>query len=124
VNYLYYSSEYSDEFRVYQACGLKEMPVLITDLFMALQKGSPFLDRINDIIDQLIESGIIAYLYKYSPEGKKIIKANSNVSKTVADGYSVLTMNNMQSAFYLFLFGHSLGVITLVMEILYFKMHL
>jgi hypothetical protein len=124
LNYFYYSSEYSDQFKGYQACGLKEISVLVTDLLISLQKGSPLLDRMNYIIAQLIESGIIGFLYKYSPEGKKIIKANSIVSNTLADEYYVLTMNNMQSAFYLLLFGHILGAISFVMEIMYFKMHL
>jgi hypothetical protein len=124
VNYLYYSSKYSEEFRVYQPCRLKEMPVLVTDVLMALQKGSPFLDRVNEILERLIESGIPGHLSKFTPEGKASIKANSNTSKTVADEYCVLTMNYMQSAFYLFLFGHSLGLMSFLMEILYFKLHL
>jgi hypothetical protein len=124
VEYLYYSSEYSDEFMGYEPCLLKEMPVVVTGILMALQKGSPFLGRVNEIIDRLIESGIPVYLKKFSIEAKKLIKEYSNISETVADEYSVLTMNNMQSAFYLLLFGHSLGFISFLMEMLYFKMHL
>jgi hypothetical protein len=124
VKYFYYISEYSDEFRGYQPCLLKEMPVVVTGMLMALQKGSPFLDRVNEILDRLIESGIPEYLKKYSLKAKTIIKGNSENSKTIADDYYVLTMNNMQSAFYLFLFGHSLGLISFIMEMLYFKMHI
>jgi hypothetical protein len=60
--YFYYSSEYSDEFRGYHPCGLKEMSVLVTDLLMTLQKRNHFLNHMNNIIDRLIESGITAYL--------------------------------------------------------------
>jgi hypothetical protein len=119
---MYYNPEYSDEFRGSQPCRLKEMLVLVTDVLMALQKGSPFLDRVNEIIDRLIESGIPGHFWKFSPKGKASIKRNSNTSKTVEDEYDVLTMNNMQSAFYLFLFGHSLGLMSFLMEMLYFKM--
>jgi hypothetical protein len=124
LEYLYYAFESSDKFRGCQACGLKEMPVLVTDLLMALQKGSPFLDRVNEILDRLIESGIPTYWGKTRPEVEKFIKAKSKTSKTVADDYYVLTMNHMQSAFYLFLFGHTLGFISFLMEILYFKIRL
>jgi hypothetical protein len=90
---------------------------------MALHKGSPFLDRVNNIIDGLIESGIPVYLGKSSPQAKELFKANSNYSKNVADEYYVLTMYNMQSSFHLSLFGHSLSLISFLMEMLYFKMH-
>jgi hypothetical protein len=119
VEILYYGS---DEFRGNQACALTETPVLVTDIVIALQKGSPFLDHMNEIIDRLVESGIPAYLAKFSPEGKHYIKSKSIPSKTVADEYYVLTMDNMQCAFYLFLFGHSLGFISFLIEMLYFKM--
>jgi hypothetical protein len=99
------------------------MPVLVADILMMLQKGSPFLDRVNESIGPLIESGIRGYLLKFSPEMKASIKANSKTFETVADDYSVLTVNNMQSAFYLFLFGRSMGLMSFVME-MYFKMHL
>jgi hypothetical protein len=123
VKYMYYNSQYSDEFRGYQPCLLKDMPVLVTDLLMALQKGSPFLDRMNDIIDRLVETGIVAYFGKFSSQAKILFKANSNNSKTVSDKYYVLTMNNMQCAFYLFLLGNSLSLISFLMEMLYFKMY-
>jgi hypothetical protein len=55
----------------YQPSGLKEMPVLVTGMLMAQQKVSPFLGRVNEIIDQLIESGVPDYLKKFSLEAKK-----------------------------------------------------
>jgi hypothetical protein len=70
VEYLYHISEYSDEFMGYQPSGLKEMPVLVTGMLMALQKGSPFLGRVNEIIDRLIEIGVPDYLKKLSLEAK------------------------------------------------------
>ncbi|PNF33402.1 hypothetical protein B7P43_G04163 [Cryptotermes secundus] len=124
VEYLYYGSKYSDKFRGYQPCELKEMPVLVTDLLMVVQKGSIFLDRMNEIICRLVEAGLPAHLYKVSPEARKYFKAISSASKTAAEEYHALTMNNMQSAFYLLLFGHSLGLMSFLMELLYFKMHL
>ncbi|PNF38683.1 hypothetical protein B7P43_G17881 [Cryptotermes secundus] len=124
VDYLYYGSKYSDKFRGSRPGELKEMPVLVTDLLMALQKGSTFLDRVNEIIYRLVESGISIYLMKVSSEERKYFEAKSSVSKIVADEYHALTMNNMQSAFYLLLFGHSLSLISFLMEMLYFKIHL
>jgi hypothetical protein len=121
VEYLYRSSEYSDELKGYKFCPLKDTTVLVTDLLMTVQKGSPFLDRVNEIIGRLVESGIAVYLNKFSPEDKTIKGIKPNMSKSLLDEYSALNMNNMQPAFYLLLFGYSLGLISLVLEILSFK---
>jgi hypothetical protein len=116
VEYLYYGSNYSDEFRGYRPCALKQIPILVTDLLMVLQKGSTFLDHVNEILRRLVESGIPAYLAKVSPSERAFFKAKLSTYKTVADEYSVFSMNNMQSAFYLLLFGHSLGLISFLIE--------
>jgi hypothetical protein len=44
------------------------------------------------------------------------MKRNSNISKTVADECYVLTIINMQSAFCVFLYGHSLVLTSFLME--------
>jgi hypothetical protein len=80
---------------------------------MFLQKGSVFLDRVNEIIYRLVESGIPAYLAKVGAESRIFLKSKSSVSKTEADEYCALSMNHMQSAFYLLLFGHAMGLISL-----------
>jgi hypothetical protein len=75
----------------------------------------------NEIIYRLVESGIPAYLVKVGRESREFLKSKSSISKTEADEYCALSMNHMQSAFYLLLFGHSLGLISFLMEMLYLK---
>jgi hypothetical protein len=123
VEFILHGSKYSDEFGGYQYCGLTETPVLVTDLLMALPKGSPFLDHVNKVIDRLVESGIAAHLDSDIPEAKTFLKGKSRISECLVDEYSVLTMQNMQPPFHLLLFGHCLGLITFLAEILYFKLH-
>jgi hypothetical protein len=123
MEFLYKFFPVSNEIKGYQACVLKGMPALVTDTVMALQKGSPLLDRMNEIIDRLVESGILAYFAQPLPEVEQYIKAKSSSSKYVADNYCVLSMNHLQSAFYLLLFGHSLGFITFLVEMMYFKIY-
>jgi hypothetical protein len=124
VEYFYFVSKLSDKFRGYQPCTLKEMSVQVTDLLMVLQKGSIFLDRVNEIIYRLVESGFPAYFVEVVRESREFLKAKSSSSKTEADEYCALTMNHMQSAFYLLLFGRALGLISFLMEMFYFKMKL
>jgi hypothetical protein len=123
VDYLFYNSEYSDELKDYQYCGLKETPVLVTELLMTLQKGSPFLNRMNELIDRLRESGIASYLERFSPEAKSFRKTKSSTYNSLLDEYYALNMSNMQPAFLLLLFGHSLGLISFLFEMLYFKVY-
>jgi hypothetical protein len=123
VGYMYHGSKHSDEFRGHEPCGLTEAPVLVTDILMALQKGSPLLDRVNEITARLVESGIPTYLEKFEPGGKLVFNPKSNTSNTIADEYSILTMKNMQPAFCLFLFGQALALVTFLMELLCLKFH-
>jgi hypothetical protein len=53
MEYLYYSSEYSDQVKDFKNCELISTPVLVTILGTALQKGSPLLVRVNEIIADL-----------------------------------------------------------------------
>jgi hypothetical protein len=76
MEYLFHSSEYSAELKDYQYCGLKEPPVLVTDLVMTLQKGGPFLDRMNEIFDRFRESGITEYLRHSSRKRNPSAKRN------------------------------------------------
>jgi hypothetical protein len=124
MDILYYNSEYSGELKDYPYCLLKETPVLVTDELMTLQKGSPFLNRMNEIIGRLTESGMATYLEKFNPETKSFKKTNPISSLALLDEYSPLNINNMQPAFFLFIFGNSLGLVSFLLEILYFKVYL
>jgi hypothetical protein len=124
VDYLYYSSQFSDEYGNHQVCRIKDNPVLLTDIVMLLQKGSPLLERVNEIIDRVLESGILNHWFKDSIEAQVIMKSVSNSTTTLADEFYELNTKHMQSAFYLLFFGEGLGLISLLMELLYFRMHL
>jgi hypothetical protein len=90
---------------------------------MILKKGGVFLDRVNEIIYRLVESGISAYFVNFGTESKEFFKAKSSASRTESDEYCALPMNHIQSAFYLLLFRHALCLISFLM-VMYFKMQL
>jgi hypothetical protein len=98
--------------------------VEVTDQVMTLQKGSPFLERVNEIIGRLTEGGIIAYLQNFIPGSKPFRKSKPIASNSLLDEYSALKTNNLQPAFYLLLFGHCLGLICFLMEMVYYKIQL
>jgi hypothetical protein len=78
---------------------------------------------VNEIIARLIEGGIPTYLTQFIPETKSFLKAKPVASNSLLDEYSALNMNNLQPAFYLLLFGHFLGLISFLLEVLYFKIY-
>jgi hypothetical protein len=124
LEYLYSSSKYSDELKGLEYCALRRTPVLVTDLLLALQKGSPFLDCMNEIIGRLTESGIIDHLEKFNPEKKTYRRTKPITPKSLLDEYCALDMKNMQPAFFLLVIGYSFGLVTFLLEILYCKIHL
>jgi hypothetical protein len=90
MDYLFYNSKYPDELKGYQLCGLRDGAVEVTDLVMSLQKGSPFLVRLNEIIGRLTEGGIIAYLRTFNPETKSFSKTIPSTAILLLDEYSAL----------------------------------
>jgi hypothetical protein len=114
LEYLYSSPKYFDELKSYEYWALKETPVLVTDILMTLQKRSPFLDRVNEIINRLTGGAIAAYLEKFKPVTKSFCKTKSNISESLPVEYCAFNINNMQSACFLLLFHRCLILISFV----------
>jgi hypothetical protein len=121
ANYFYFKSHTSADYAGHTSCTVKESAVLFTDVIMLLQKGSPLLDRVNEIIGRVLEGGIIDYWVQNCAEIREVIKAEANATKTLADEFRGLTMKHMQSAFYLLFFGQGLSMISFITEVIYFK---
>jgi hypothetical protein len=124
VDYFYHLSQTSDDNEYRPICRIDGASVIRTDMVMLLQKGSPFLDRVNEIISRVSESGIFNQWIQESPERKSPIKSTAMSKKSLGDEFYNLNMMHMQSAFYLLLFTEGLGFISFLMELLYFQMHL
>jgi hypothetical protein len=124
VDYLYNTPQFFDEYGNHQLCRIKDSTVLLTDMVMLLQKGSPLLDRVNEIIDRVLESGLFNRWIQESTESEAITKAVETSAKTLTDEFYELNLKHMQPAFYLLFFGDGLSLVSFLMELLYFKMHL
>jgi hypothetical protein len=121
ADYFYYKSQFSEEYGGHTSCTVKESTVLLTDVIMLLQKGSPLLHRVNEIIRRVSEGGIIDHWVQSCAEMREVIKAEANATKTLADEFRALNMTHMQSAFYLLFLGQGLSMMSFLMEILYYK---
>lgn len=77
--------------------------------------GSPYLARINSILRRAQENGMISYWDSEAEETSQGSKSNTG------GGPVPLTLDHMQSAFYILAFGLVIAVIVLTAEIIYLK---
>jgi hypothetical protein len=121
ADYFYYQSYFSEDYGGCKSCTVKESTVIVTDVIMLLQKGSPLLDRVNEIIRRVSEGGIIEHWVHNCAEMREVMKAEANAQTTLADEFRDLNMKHMQSAFYILLFGQGLSIMSFLTELLYYK---
>jgi hypothetical protein len=121
TNNFYYTSQLSKEYGDYKSCLMKESAVLFVNIVMLLQKGSPLLDRVNDIITRVSEGGIFNHWMQSCAEMREVNKAEANTAKKLPYKFCDLNMTHMQSAFYILFFGQGLSMMCFLTEILYYK---
>jgi hypothetical protein len=88
------------------------------NIVMYLTKGSPFLDRFNDIIIHAMQAGLLDKWYDDEIYSVKLSAPKLSGSGT-DDGYSVLSTTHIQGALFLYGIGNVLGLLVFVLEILY-----
>jgi hypothetical protein len=88
------------------------------NVVMYLTKGSPFLDRFNDIIAHALEAGFLGKWY-----GDEIYSAKLRAHKLSVlgtdDGYAALSTTHIQGALFLYAIGNVLSFLVFVLEISY-----
>jgi hypothetical protein len=101
-------------------CDLEDGGVAYFDIVMAVVKGSPLLEHINDVIDRIVEAGLFKYWTNSFFASARMITKTSG-SDTLADKYLDINIRHVQSAFYLLLLGYALALISLFVEIIWFR---
>lgn len=91
-----------------------------------IKQGSQFLGRINSLITRCIEAGLYQYwdfnsVTSLTNEGQVFDEAVSDDWDDEEEIKIVLTIEHLQSAFYLWSFGIFLGFIAFCMELLWFR---
>ena len=90
--------------------------VSTTNTVMYLAKGSPLLQRVNDVISRVIEAGLYYQWVEMFYHGLQI-KARVIGLASLADDYYNLNIEHMQSAFYLLLIGQAVAFVTFAVEL-------
>jgi hypothetical protein len=85
---------------------------------MLMFHGDPLLRRVNDIIDRVVEAGIISQWISLYMNVEKILSRKISISLPVDEYYS-FNLYHMQPAFYLLLMGWCLSSVCFMVELLY-----
>jgi len=96
-------------------CQIEDGVVERGPIVMVLPKGSALLDRINDIIFHVVEAGVFGEWVKMT-DHIQMVKEKAFFPVGLSDEYYKLSLEHLQSAFYLLLFGYCLSFVIFVTE--------
>lgn len=85
---------------------------------MLMQKGSPFLLYVNEIIRRIVEAGLSDYWKEAILEDRRI-KAGVLALKSLKDAYVEMNLSHMQGAFIFLLIGTGFSFTAFLAEILF-----
>ena len=100
-------------------CELEDGGVGNVELVLLVSRGWPLLELINDIIQHMVESGILTHIKKRDFHKEKLL----SMSDTFAfdDTYTVFGIAHLQTAFYLLVIGYILAFVCFVTEIMWHR---
>ncbi|KDR14782.1 hypothetical protein L798_11575 [Zootermopsis nevadensis] len=98
-------------------CEIEDGVVERGPVVMVLPKGSCLFDRINDILLHVVESGIFAEWVKIT-DYIQMVKTKAFFPYGLSDEYFKLSLEHLQSGFYLLLIGYFASFIIFVAEFL------
>ncbi|KDR23129.1 hypothetical protein L798_15211 [Zootermopsis nevadensis] len=108
----YASSRLMDENSKPLLCPIDDGVVMHGNHVMMMHVGHPLLDRINDIIQRVVEAGIFMQ-WKNAK-----LRAGALGIYSPLNNYYSFTMNHMQPAFYLLLMGISTSAFIFILELI------
>ena len=100
-------------------CELEDGGVEAVGLVLLVIRGSPLLEFINDIIEHIIESGIVTHIKKRDFHKEKIVSVWD--AFVLYDTYTVFGIGHLQTAFYLLMLGYVVALASFVIEIMWHR---
>jgi hypothetical protein len=101
-------------------CDLEDGVVVYFETVMAVLKGNPLLEHINDVMDRIVEAGLFMQWKKMFFNYARVATKTAS-SYTLADTYLNITIKHMQSAFYLLLLGYGVALVSFVVEMIWYR---
>jgi hypothetical protein len=106
----------SDDTNSNSLCQIEDGVVEHGPIVMVLPKGTCLLDRINNIVLRVVEAGIFGEWVKMT-DHMQMVKTKVFFPQGLSDEYYKLSLEHLQSAFHLMLFGSFLSCIVFVTEL-------
>ena len=100
-------------------CELEDGGVGNVDLVLLVLRGCPLLQLIDDIIQHLVESGILTHIKKRDFPKEKLLSMSDSFA--FDDTYTVFGITHLQTAFYLLMIGYVLAFSCFVTEIMWHR---
>jgi hypothetical protein len=111
----YSNSSLMDENTKPLICPLDDGFTITVNIVMTMSVGDPLLERIDEIIQRIVEAGIFMQ-WKKSHFDKIKIRSGKIHSYSLLDYYS-FTLEHMQPAFYMLLMGFCVSTVILLLEL-------
>jgi hypothetical protein len=111
---------WTDEINRPLICELENGTVAAYDVAMAVLKGHPLLEHINDVIDHVVEAGLPMQWKRRVLETVKL-SSNTSFTYTLADTYVNISATHLQSAFYMLLLGYVLALLSFILEVIWYN---
>lgn len=86
---------------------------------LSVQRGSPMLRRYNDVIQRVVEGGLLDQCWKVI-KFKATLLAAKNLTVTVGD-FTPLSTEHLQSAFYVLILGCVISLVSFSVEVFFYK---
>jgi hypothetical protein len=100
-------------------CELEDGGVTSGEKVLLVYRGNPLLEMINEIIDRMVESGIVSHIKKRDFAKEKIL-CMPHVFE-FEDTYTAFGVMQLQTAFYILILGNVLAVAGFVTEIMWHR---
>jgi hypothetical protein len=98
---------------------MKECPLPHLDVYIATY-GSPYLGRINELLQRVTEMGLRSYWRSQPRDRVKIVGKIDNLGKQ-SNSLTQLSMVHLRMVFYIFISGCLCSIFVFVCEVGYFK---
>jgi hypothetical protein len=112
----YATSSLLDENSKPLICSLDDGIMLTVSIVMIMHVGDPLLERIDEIIQRVVQAGLFRQWKKLHFDMIKI-RSGTLHSFSLLDDYYSFTLEHMQPAFYLLLMGFCIGTLILLLEL-------
>jgi hypothetical protein len=113
------AGDWTDENHSPLLCEIEDGVIKTFDSRIKVEKGAPFFEFMDDVLSRIDEGGIFMHIKEMFFHKLKI--SSKLDIPTFADTYYVISIGQLQTAFYLLILGYVLAVVCFVSELMWHR---